>query len=956
MKKVFITLTLAISMLIAFSFFTQDNYHPRNPGESFIESIGGAIDYFQKIRANQNTGRVDLVDVERARNAIKASSQNRMATLNLNWQEMGPDNVGGRTRALMLDKDSLDVVYAGGVAGGLWKSTNGGATWRVLFDKFESNTVSCITQAKNGDIYVGTGEGHYSLGSYNGTGAGGMIGSGIWKSTNRGATWTRLTSTIPSASNSYSASFAYVNEVATSPLNPQRIYASTNKGLRMSDNGGQSWINPIHSADSSQSSGDVQVASDGTVLVSLEGHAYRSPNGNDNSFISISSVASGKLPLSGISRIEFAFSPQDPNYVYACATAGSGANAGSLLGLYQSTNKGLFWTNIATAGANPLGNQGDYDNAITVSSSNKNRIYVGGQSFYFCNAAASPFPFWARIGDTPGNFVHSDLHALVSHPTNSNILYIGCDGGIYKTTDANSQAADGPIFYNVNKGYNVTQFYAISPTASGDVVGGTQDNGSKYINSQGGFSQSASTIGGGDGGYTEASFLLPHVFFSTVYYGALARSFGANFGSSFYSPRIEGLPNFNNPGFASFITPISLWESFHDTKTPDSLSYTIKPTDPLGIGGVLQIRSNITSPNSTDKLYLYDTNKVNRTVGETIKVQDYLQSHIAVGFNNSVWFSKDPINESGPVRWMRIGADLGTFSPLRFFGDSKILRFSADGDYLYVGTFAGNLFRFSNLNSINRADTLTGEIGHPLCKVECKKIASFPGRALCGIAIDPNNNDKVVVTLGNYGNSNYVYVTSNATDSIPNFNLIQNNLPPMPVYDALIDMNGSANILLGTEYGVWASDDNGANWSQSQDFPLVPVLCLRQQLYPYSANVSSTGVIYAATHGRGVWKSNSLVGIKNNYAFAPKSAIEILVSPNPVKDIVNIDYFIEKSNQAQLLIYTLQGKLVKRENLDKLTTGRNTYKFSVADFEAGTYLVSVLTGNKQSSTKFVVLK
>ncbi|MBL0046707.1 MAG: T9SS type A sorting domain-containing protein [Bacteroidetes bacterium] len=59
---------------------------------------------------------------------------------------------------------------------------------------------------------------------------------------------------------------------------------------------------------------------------------------------------------------------------------------------------------------------------------------------------------------------------------------------------------------------------------------------------------------------------------------------------------------------------------------------------------------------------------------------------------------------------------------------------------------------------------------------------------------------------------------------------------------------------------------------------------------------------------------------------------------------------------AQLIIYTLQGKLVKRENLDKLTSGRNSYNFSVSEFEAGTYLVSVITGNKQTSAKFVVLK
>ncbi len=953
MKKVVFG-SMIITAVAAYLFLnSKSDYSPRGNRASLLEQVKGSIEFFNKLRANQITGKVDLVDVERARLAMRNNAQNRLqSALNLAWQEVGPDNIGGRTRALMLDRDSVEVIYAGGVAGGLWKSTNGGASWRVLFDKFESNTVSCITQAINGDIYVGTGEGHYSLGSANGTGAGGMIGSGIWKSTNRGASWSRLTSTIPTVANSYNAAFAYVNEVAASPLNAQRIYASTNNGVRVSDDGGQTWINPIHTPEADQSSGDVHVTVDGTVFASIDGHAYRSPNGNDSTFVLISSVAAGKLPYAGISRLEFASSVQDPNYVYACAAS----SQGTLYGVYQSVNKGNFWTNIASPSANPLGSQGSYDNTIAVSSTNKNRIFVGGQSFYYCNASAGPLPFWTRIGDTPGNYVHADLHALVFHPTNGNILYVANDGGIYKTSDALSTAVDGPQFINLNNGYNITQYYGIAPTPNGGVVGGTQDNGSHYIDPQGGFSQKARTIGGGDGGYTEASFVLPNTFFSTVYYGALARTFGgAGFGSSFYSPRIESLPGFNEPGFASFITPISLWESLYDKSTSDSINYTIQATDPLNVGGVLQIRSQVTGFNSVDKLYLKDTNQVTRTVGETIRVKDYIQSHIAVGFNNSVWFSKDAINESGPVRWMRIGADLGASSPFRFFGEAKILRFSGDGDYLYVGTFSGNLFRFSNLKSILRSDTLTGEIGHPMCQVECKKIAGFAGRALCGIGIDPNNNDKIVVTLGNYGNSNYVYMTNNATDAAPSFTQIQNNLPPMPVYDALIDMNNTNNILLGTEYGIWASDNNGANWSQSTDFPYVPTLCLRQQLYPYSATVSSTGVIYAGTHGRGVFKSSALVSIRDQQLAREEPKLSLQISPNPARDFAILKFNSTISGSADVLIYSLQGKLIKAIKASEIVQGTNNVNIPLQGFDNGTYLVSLRLGNKQQSAKFVVV-
>ena len=192
-KSSFLVL-VSIAVIFAFS-FRQNSYLPRTNRTFIPENVDGAIDYFLKITANQITGQIDVKDVEAARNAIRQMASNRLqSAININWQEMGPDNVGGRTRALMLDKDSVNVIYAGGVAGGLWKSTNGGASWKNLFDKFENNAVSCITQAANGDIYVGTGEGHYNVGSRNGTGVGGMIGSGIYKSTDRGAHWARLSS------------------------------------------------------------------------------------------------------------------------------------------------------------------------------------------------------------------------------------------------------------------------------------------------------------------------------------------------------------------------------------------------------------------------------------------------------------------------------------------------------------------------------------------------------------------------------------------------------------------------------------------------------------------------------------------------------------------------------------------------------------------------------------------
>ncbi len=955
MKKIILPIVVLVLAISGFLSLDRSSYSPRMESNMFVKGANGAIDFFRKMRVNQQTGQIDLADIETARAQIKDARLNRSSALTLAWDEVGPDNVAGRTRALLIDKDSSNVLYAGGVAGGLWKSWDGGANWRVLFDDFEANTVSCITQATNGDLYVGTGEGHYYL---FGTGSGGMVGSGIYKSTDRGATWFRLSSTIPSNQNSTSAAFIYVNELAASPSNAQRIYAATNKGLLLTLDGGVTWDRPVNTGDSLSSCGDVHVGSNDAVIVSFGGIAYLSPNGNDGTFTKISTGISGKLPLSGVVRIEFAFSPQDPNYIYACAAS----TQGDLYGLYKTTNGGGYWANIATPSADPLSPQGNYDNCITVSSTNKDRIFVGGTTLYTCLFNSSMITAqWNRISvQYPGSqdlyrYVHPDLHVLISDPNNGQVLYVACDGGIFKTTNAQTTASGGPSFIDLNNGFNITQFYAITPTTDGGVMGGTQDNGTQHIITVGGTSQTAESIGGGDGGYTEASFILPGAFFATVYYGSVNRSLSGNSGS-FYSPRIMALPGIYDPGFASFVTPIALYENFNDSLSPDSVDYVIKPTDNTAIGGVLTIKSKVAGVNSQIKKYFTDTNKVTRTVGETIRVQDILQSRLAVGFNNSVWLTKHALDESGPVNWVRIGWSQVADVNSRYFGMARILRFSKDGDYLYVGTFDGNLFRFSNLKSITYTDTLTGEIGNPACQIQCKKILQVSGRALCGIAIDPNNNDKVVVTFGNYGNTNYVYMSNNATDAVPVFNNIQNNLPQMPVYDALIDMNHPNTILLGTEYGVWASDDNGTNWTQNAGVPYVPVLCLRQQLFSYSSTVYGTGIIYAGTHGRGVWKTNSLVGVKELSSEKEKEDIAPMVFPNPAKTVATLEFYATNSSSGTIQVYTLQGKLMKTIPVSNLMQGKNTIRFSVEDFDAGTYFVSVKLGSKQATTKFLVVE
>ena len=144
------------------------------------------------------------------------------------WNNLGPGNVGGRTRALVIDPTDPNVMFAAGVAGGIWKTTNGGTTWAPLDDFLANLAVTCLAMdpANSQILYAGTGEGYFNGDS--------VRGAGIFQTTNGGMTWTRLMATTTS-------DYYYVNDLVVSPANPAHLYAATQTGIFRSLDSGAGW-------------------------------------------------------------------------------------------------------------------------------------------------------------------------------------------------------------------------------------------------------------------------------------------------------------------------------------------------------------------------------------------------------------------------------------------------------------------------------------------------------------------------------------------------------------------------------------------------------------------------------------------------------------------------------------------------------------------------------------------
>ncbi len=967
MKRKTNLLFLPISVVIIGFVFLLTNldkeqkYKPRADKDHFSRGIKGAVEWMIMVKNNPETGELDPALVLKAREQVRLFREKQLKSLGLTWENMGPDNIGGRTRAILIDKDNPTTLYAGGVSGGLWKSTTGGSSWVQITSVSENLAVSSITQTANGDIFVGTGEG---LAAPSGTVANtGTIGYGVYKSTD-GTNFSLIPSTIPVPNNN-STEWAMVNRLASDPTNSDRVYAATNRGLYITNNAtgdvsNISWKVAKYQINSSTytnmvgEASDVKVGSDGSVVAAVNTRCYTSNSGDDSTYILRSGSSSGLLPNSGLSRIELAIAPSNTDIIYCVAAKTNG----SLHNIYRSNDKGVSWYIIAPGGSSNFNlfgdnNQGWYDNVVAVFPNNPDKLLVGGIDMWEgYKVTPTGFFNWTQVSYS--TYVHVDHHAYVFHPTNPNVAYFGTDGGIFMTNDgANS-------FQSMNKNYTTTQFYAVAVSGQGQVMGGTQDNSTPYISLFGNTPEEAEELWYGDGGWASFSLINQEAFFVTSQFAILGRS--PDKGSTwqtyvdFFDNRM--LNNNDEPNFnASFVTPLLLWESFGDPLSKDSVEHIVKDSV-INAGTTFQVASYNNS-------YPFDyTTNTTLYMDDTIKVLDPIQSKFFLGVQGGVWMTKEALDFSKRPTWFKLANLSGTVQSMAY---------SQDGNHLFVGTQGGTLYRISGIQ--DGYDSTTLDVTSAQTMIQTDQINTF-GRIITSIAVDPADANRVVVTLGSYGNySSWVYFSSDALGTSPSFNSRNGSgLPSMPVYSSLILLNNPNTVLIGTEYGMYATENINTNlptWTaENNGMDLVPCYMIRQQtsqnpgatsfgvdngdtIYTYYPGVSNYGEIYVATHGRGFYKSMDYVGIgelpTNNTMYKPG----IKVYPNPAYDITTIDYTLGNVAMVSIQVYDLNGKIVKSYDLNRKASGKYSFNMNIADLPKGTYIVNLLAGNKSSTSKLL---
>ncbi len=425
------------------------------------------------------------------------------------WVHLGPSTASGgyeglgRLNCVVEDPNyngtTNKTIWVGAASGGIWKTTNGGASWTTNTDWFAALGIAdiVINPTNPNIMYAATGDGDaddtYSI--------------GVLKSTDAGNTWT-ITSLQHQVSEQKVCRRMVIN-----PTNANILLVATNSGLFRTTNAGSTW-SQVRSGGywdvklHPQNPNIVYAATSNVIYTSTDAGA------SWNSGVSITSST----------RIALAVSPNQPGYVYALS-----ANDGAYNGLWLSTNTASTFTrqsnspnllNSSSTGSG-TGGQGWYDLSLAVDPTNASIVYVGGVNIWKSTNSGVNWSikgYWTSLSGVAT--VHADHHMFYFGGTSR--LYSANDGGLDVSTNG------GTSWTFIGSGLKITQFYRIatSQTNAYYILGGAQDN-SSFLRTANSFDMTQAT---GDGMDQAINPSNGNYMFTSSYYGDLYRS--TNAGSS----------------------------------------------------------------------------------------------------------------------------------------------------------------------------------------------------------------------------------------------------------------------------------------------------------------------------------------------------------------------------------------------------------------------------------------
>lgn len=785
-------------------------------------------EYYRQV--NPITGQISKSDknleFEQARNATLNNTDYLARNLESNYISRGPTNLGGRTRSLVIDRSdpSDNTMLAGAVSGGVFRTTNGGASWEKVSPNDEIHSVTTIVQDPRTGFenvwYYGTGESRGNSATLSGVG---FRGQGIWKSIDGGISWIQMSSTA-SPQEVFDSPFDYITRLAVHPISGDLYVAMLDEIARFD---GANWnteiANPIPLANW-PAIPDIVITTNGRVYAALPGQSdtsvagiWTSPNGIGN----WTRINDSFFTPAG--RIVLALAPSNQNKLYTLYENGNIGNCGLTpvqeadLWLWdQSSQIYTDYTNVLPANGECLLIQGGYNLCVSVKPDDENFVTIGGTSAYKkedITANSSRFQKIGGYGNSDFGFYnegtgvvhHPDIQYLTFSTTNPNTLFSATDGGVHRTDDVSANPVG---WQNLNNNYQTYQFYhvGIDPLNDSDmIIGGAQDNGTN--------------VGGTGFGLPDLTTQL-HVAGGDGVSAVLSRDQGC-FGFVGYQlgPIIRGTCDLSS---SAELTPQGSSSQF--------------------------VTYFYLDPDNNNALYYAGLNTLYKTT--------------------------DASNVT-PFNWVNMSdtsTAFGHTDNFQTFSASKGT-YDSSSSYLLMGGDSGHIYRLDDpWNSTTIADAI--DISPSDATIV------FPS-VVTGLAVHPTNNDVVLATYANYG-TNSIFITTNATSSNPTWTLVERNLSAHSIRSAAItELDGETLYFVGTARGLYStSDPTTEDWVREAPdqigYALVSSLSYRH----------SDNHLLIGTHGNGMYEATLSPSLSIN-EFDDISD-NISIHPNPVESNLNI--------------------------------------------------------------------
>jgi hypothetical protein len=771
------------------------------------------------LQANPLTGTIPesekALELQQSQKAMNDWMQNHTNSVSETYISRGPSNFGGRTRALAYDITDAtgNTIIAGGISGGVFRTTNGGASWVSLNSANREHNVTSIVQDPRVGFrniwYYSTGE---SLGNSASLSGAFYLGFGVWQSVDNGLTWTKMS--LPAGANlefTFDHRFDLISRLAVHPTTGDLFVAAVGCIFRY-DISAAAWVTEITDPAITFSSShmtDVVITSTGSrVYVAFAGVTpvaqrgiWTSTDATGAAAGTWTRIATNGTPAAwaqgtGGGRAVMALAPSNQNLLYVLYADGTTSNCAGTAApeadLWRWDQSLTTWTNYTPTlpdeggclnGNDPLAVQGGYDLVVSVKPDNANFVVIGGTNAYKKTDITALGTF-SRIGGyaSAASYAlyvnhHPDIHALVFNPNNPLVLLSGDDGGIQRTNDITAVTT---AWTSLNNSYQTYQYYYVNidPLLGSDaVIGGAQDNGT--------------TAGGTVVGNPDATTMFA---------------------------------SFSGDGCAAAISRQDPCLPFFESSQGGNLFRDC----PVG--------TTITPSGSVSDFVTY------------FHLDPANQANLYYAGRDRFWKTNNSQTVTSGT-WTNMGlissAPGGFADFIRSFATTWHA-YNAATSYVLIGGDEGHIFRLDDPRSkVNLATAVN--------ITPAGATTGFPS-IVNQIAIHPTNRDIVMAVYSNYGIPS-IFLTTNATAASPTWTLVERNISALSVRSAAITfIAGQTKYFVGTSRGLYSTLN-----PLTTDWVIEGPSVLNFSVISNLAYRPADFTLLVGTHGNGMYQSTLTV-------------------------------------------------------------------------------------------------